>query len=91
MSIQNGVATATNPVVRHRRSMFAGLILGFTAGYLGLGLAFAIVFASFGVQRVDPAARASGVVFRAMIVPGCTLLWPVLACAWIHVARRSQS
>ncbi len=71
--------------------MLAGLILIVTAGYLGLGLAFAIVFTSFGVQRVDPAARASGVVFRAMIVPGCTLLWPLMACTWIRVARRSQS
>jgi hypothetical protein len=46
--------------------------------YLAVGLAFAIPFAVRWVGRVDPAARQGTWGFRALIVPGSMLLWPLL-------------
>lgn len=50
--------------------------------YLGCGLAFAAAFAWRGAGRVDPAAREGTLGFRLIIVPGVTLLWPLLAARW---------
>jgi hypothetical protein len=57
-------------------------ILASVAAYLGLGLAFAAVFVTVGVGRVDPAARGTSVSFRLLILPGTAVLWPVLARRW---------
>lgn len=46
--------------------------------YLTVGLCFGIWFVAFAVQRVDDAARDSGVTFRLLILPGAVALWPVL-------------
>lgn len=51
--------------------------------YLGLGLAFAIVFAFFGVGRIDPSARAGTLGFRLLIVPASAALWPLLLSRWV--------
>jgi hypothetical protein len=55
--------------------------------YLALGLLFALAFTCFGVGRIDPAARGSGIGFRLLIVPGSTMLWPLLLRRWL---RREQ-
>jgi hypothetical protein len=49
------------------------------AGYLVAGVLFAIPFAVRWAGRLDPAARAGTWGFRAMILPGAVLLWPLLA------------
>jgi hypothetical protein len=46
--------------------------------YLAIGLAFALVFVIRWVGRVDPAAQQGTCGFRALIVPGSMLLWPLL-------------
>lgn len=50
-----------------------------TAGtwYLLLGLVIAVLFAAF-VQRLEPSARGGSILFRLLLVPGATLLWPVI-------------
>ena len=50
-----------------------------TAGtwYLLLGLVIAILFAAF-VQRLEPNAQGGSMLFRLLIVPGATLLWPLI-------------
>ena len=53
--------------------VFAGAL----AGYAGIGLTFAFVFVSVGVQRLDPLARGVGFGFRLSILPGVTAFWPV--------------
>jgi hypothetical protein len=51
--------------------------------YLAIGLAVAVVFAFAGAGRIDRATRGAGVLFRLLILPGATLLWPVLLLMWI--------
>ena len=50
--------------------------------YLVVGLDFAIAFVLSGVNRIDPAARASTWGFRVMIFPGSVALWPLLLRRW---------
>jgi hypothetical protein len=50
--------------------------------YLALGALVALAFAAFGIVRIDPAARGSSIVFRLMVIPGATLLWPLVALKW---------
>ena len=64
----------------------AQALLALAGFYLGIGLSFAIAFVTFGVGRIDPAAREGTVGFRILILPGSTLLWPLLARRW--AARR---
>jgi len=54
--------------------------------YLVAGLTFAVVFVSFGIGRVDPAARRAPWGFRALMVPGCAALWPLLLARWVRGA-----
>lgn len=46
--------------------------------YLGLGLAFALVFAFRWVNRTDPVAAHGTTGFRLLLLPGAMLLWPLL-------------
>jgi hypothetical protein len=50
--------------------------------YLALGFAFSLVFAAVGAARLDPAARGTSWLFRLLLIPGGTLLWPLLAAKW---------
>lgn len=47
--------------------------------YLAIGLAFALLFVTRWVGRVDPAARSGTLGFRVLVIPGSALLWPMLA------------
>jgi hypothetical protein len=49
--------------------------------WIGLGLVVAIAFLSFGIDRVDPAARGAYAV-RPLLVPGIVLLWPLVIVRW---------
>ena len=46
--------------------------------YLAIGLAFALLFVTRWVGRVDPSARAGSWGFRLLVIPGSVLLWPLL-------------
>ncbi|MBI1237854.1 MAG: hypothetical protein GC199_00780 [Alphaproteobacteria bacterium] len=58
------------------------VLLGFAA-YGGVGAAFAILFLTFGVARVDPAAQGTSTAFRLLILPGVVALWPLLLVRWL--------
>jgi hypothetical protein len=60
----------------------AHIVVWITGTYLGAGAAFAVVFVTTGVQRIDPVARHGTWGFRVLIVPGVMLLWPLLARRW---------
>jgi hypothetical protein len=60
----------------------AGIVVRIGGLYLAVGVLFAIPFVTRGVQRIDPAARDGSWGFRILIVPGATLLWPLLARRW---------
>lgn len=51
--------------------------------YLACGLLFAIVFALFGVKRIDPHAAPGTRGFRLLIIPGAMAFWPLLLKRWM--------
>jgi hypothetical protein len=61
----------------------AELILTAGGSYLGLGLAFAAAFVTRGVASIDDAARDAPLGFRLLLLPGATVLWPLLARRWL--------
>ncbi len=64
------------------REDLARIVVWIAGTYLTLGLLFAVPFVLRGVQRIDPVAREGTWGFRAIIVPGVTLCWPLLARRW---------
>lgn len=56
----------------------AHLIVSTVQGYLLLGLLFAVPFVLFLAKRTDHSAKGSSWGFRIIVIPGVTLLWPVL-------------
>lgn len=58
--------------------------------YLLLGFVFAILFVIAGVDKIDEGAKGSGPGFRVIIIPGCTVFWPLLLKKWIHAAKKSS-
>lgn len=57
--------------------------------YLELGLAVALVFV-LQVGRIDHAARGA-YWFRPLLVPGATLLWPLVAVRMIRAFTGAKS
>ena len=62
--------------------MIAAAFLILLGIYLLCGLFFAIPFAFFGVGKIDPHAAHGSWGFRLLIIPGATLLWPILLRRW---------
>lgn len=60
----------------------AEAIIGTLAGYLVLGLAFALIFVTRGVGAIDPDARHMPRLVRLLIVPGVAALWPLMLWKW---------
>jgi len=58
--------------------LLASWLVWSVLGYLAVGLVFGLVFVFALVQRVDPAAKGSGVAFRLLILPGVAALWPLV-------------
>ena len=56
----------------------ARLLVLISAGYLAVGALFAVPFAARWAGRLDPAAQGGSWGFRLLILPGATLLWPLL-------------
>lgn len=68
-------------------------IVAFAQGYLALGLVFAVLLALFVLPRLDAGARfdraapIGSVLFRLVVVPAATLLWPVVLVRAIWLLR----
>jgi hypothetical protein len=58
------------------------ILLLAAGGYLLAGLAFALPFVLAGAGRIDPHAARGSWGFRAVLIPGAVLLWPLLARRW---------
>ena len=67
----------------------AELTLIFLAAYCTAGALFALIFVTTEMPRVDPLTRHASVGFRLLILPGATLLWPILLHRCV-LARRTQ-
>lgn len=61
----------------------AELIVWVLMAYVFLGACFCAVFLVRGIDRLDPAAKASTAGFRAIVVPGVIALWPLLLQRWM--------
>ncbi|MCI0389901.1 MAG: hypothetical protein MOB07_14220 [Acidobacteria bacterium] len=64
--------------------VFAYSIVWLVAIYAIIGLLFGLTFVTWGVSRIDPSARGTGVGFRLMILPGVIAFWPLLARRWLQ-------
>ena len=64
--------------------MIAYIFLALAGIYLLCGLMFAVPFVVVGVGRIDPHAAHGSWGFRVLILPGTTLLWPLLARRWLR-------
>ncbi|MEO9971247.1 MAG: hypothetical protein ABJG15_15730 [Hyphomonadaceae bacterium] len=51
--------------------------------YFLIGVVFAVLFVSLGVQKIDPAARGMPIRARLIILPGTMLLWPLMLVKWM--------
>ncbi len=65
--------------------MFENFVKAFVyalTAYAAVGLSFALVFVSFGVQRLDSEAEGSSFGFRVLILPGVAAFWPMFLYRW---------
>jgi hypothetical protein len=65
--------------------MIEGFVLLLVA-YADVGALFAVLFVSFGVQRLDAASSGAGIAFRLLIWPGVAALWPMFLLRWMRNA-----
>jgi len=47
----------------------------------------AVAFVLVGIDRIDAAARGAYLV-RPLLLPGLTLLWPIVVVRWIVLERQ---
>lgn len=59
------------------------------AWWSGAGLAVALAFLLFGIDRVDEASHGAYAV-RPLLLPGLVLLWPVVLWRWIVLVRNKE-
>lgn len=57
---------------------FVSIMVMIAGVYLAVGLLFAFYCAFFAVGKIDPAAKNGTWGFRLLIIPGMTVLWPLL-------------
>jgi hypothetical protein len=56
--------------------------------YSIIGFIFTCLYLAFGLEETDPAARATGPFFKALITPGVIVFWPLFAIRWIIGVKR---
>jgi hypothetical protein len=67
--------------------MLAAAFLSLLAVYCTIGVMFAIPFALVGVERIDPHAKQGSWGFRALLIPGTMVFWPLLLRRWAAGVR----
>ena len=63
------------------------ILVNIAAVYLLIGLIFAIIFVLRGAVKIDPNVQGTSFLFRLMLIPGATLLWPVMLKKWIKASK----
>ncbi len=51
------------------------------------GLLFAVAFVTVGIERLDDQSRGTSWWFRALLVPGVVIFWPLLLRRWLTGRR----
>jgi hypothetical protein len=62
---------------------WAQWILGAFGAYFAAGVLFAVAFVATGLPRVDAGARGMPWSARLLILPGVTMLWPLMLMKWL--------
>ena len=57
------------------------------ATYLVIGSVVAVPFVIFDIGRIDPAAKAAPLTFRALVLPGVVAMWPLMLQRWLMSGR----
>ncbi|MEZ5277247.1 MAG: hypothetical protein R3F07_12770 [Opitutaceae bacterium] len=60
------------------------IVLAGSMAYIVIGMGFTIFLLCAGFARIDSAARDSGPGFRLLIIPGLTVLWPLMLIRWLR-------
>ena len=60
---------------------FGSALFWLGTGYLWCGLAAALAFLLFALDRIDPSAHGA-YAFRPLLVPGLVVLWPLVIVTW---------
>jgi hypothetical protein len=63
---------------------FIEIILMSLGLYIFIGFAFAVCFIFKGASSIDESAASTSLGFKALILPGSALLWPILLNKWIR-------
>lgn len=61
----------------------AQLVANLFLGYFLMGLCFAVAFAAVGASKLDHSATGTSIGFRCLLIPGASLLWPLLLIRWL--------
>lgn len=69
--------------------MTAGFLITAIQSYLGIGFVVAVIFLIIGIERIDPSGRAN-YTFRPLLVPGLTLLWPLVIWRWVYWEKNPE-
>ena len=64
----------------------ADALLTLAAIYIWIGIAVAVAFLAWGVDRIDPSARGA-CLFRILVAPGAVGLWPLVVARWLARER----
>ncbi|MEM8577067.1 MAG: hypothetical protein AAGF60_04380 [Pseudomonadota bacterium] len=67
---------------------FAALLLTLMEIWLWTGAAVALVFLTWGIDRIDPDARGA-YVFRPLMVPAILMLWPLVLWRWARLEAKA--
>jgi len=62
--------------------MTAQGLMTFAQYWLYAGGAVAVVFLTFGMDRIDEDARGA-YIFRPLLIPGILLIWPIVLWRWL--------
>ena len=65
-------------------TVFSSIVTFFNF-YFGVGLLFALAFVFIGINKVDDAAKEASIFFKALLLPGLMLFWPIFLFKWIGV------
>jgi hypothetical protein len=65
-------------------TQLATWIVRLAGAYLAAGVLFAVPFAFRLVNRLDAVAARGTLPFRLLLIPGATLLWPLLLIRWLR-------
>ena len=66
------------------------MIVAALAAWFGIGAVLAVLFLTFGVNRIDASAKGASLFFRPMIFLGCAMLWPAILIRWLSGVKINE-